>query len=222
MPDSGPQWSFEYAKTHNVPRHNPDQGFIHRVGDFAGPDALIAMVIGTRFLHQGTKSGQRWLHRFFSNNSVHSIIDLSDLVNDDVLFGSQSSTRLPACVITFSHRIPQDPHEIEYIAPRRYPGLDNRNEIIVTTSDIQRFSQSLINDGIFRWKTAFRGYPRDIRILYRLNQRHALDQVLDEVGIFTVLTGDEASPLEEANSKTPNASTNYPSFLARCPSTGSH
>lgn len=80
---------------------------------------------------------------------------------------------------------PRDPHEIEYIAPRRYPGLDNRNEIIVTTSDIQRFSQSLINDGIFRWKTAFRGYPRDIRILYRLNQRHALDQVLDEVGIFT-------------------------------------
>lgn len=109
MPDSGPQWSFEYVKTHNVPRHNPDQGFIHRVGDFAGPDALIAMVIGTRFLHQGTKSGQRWLHRFFSNNSVHSIIDLSDLVNDDVLFGSQSSTRLPACVITFSHRIPQGP-----------------------------------------------------------------------------------------------------------------
>ncbi len=184
-PDRAPQWGYEYVKAHNVPRRNPDQGFIHRVQDFAGPDALIAMVIGTRFLHQGTKSGRQWLQRFFSNNSVHSIIDLSDLVNDDVLFGSQSSTRLPACVITFAHSSPRDHHEIEYITPRRYAGVDNRNEIIVTTSDIQSFPQSLINDGIFRWKTAFRGYPRDLRILYRLNERPSLDQVLDEVGIST-------------------------------------
>lgn len=184
-PDSGPQWGLEYLKKHNVPRRNPDQGFMHRVGDFAGADALVAMVIGARFLHQGTKSGQRWLHRFFANNSIHSIIDLSDLVNDDVLFGSQTSTRLPACVISFSHGAPQEHHEIEYIAPRRYSGLDNRNEIVVTSSDIQSLPQSLINDGIFRWKTAFRGYPRDIRILYRLDQGHTLDQVLDQVGIST-------------------------------------
>lgn len=185
VPNNGRQWGFEYLRTHKVPRLNPDQGFIHRAGDFAGPDTTVTMVIGSRFLHTSSKSGELWRRRFFSNNSVHSIIDLSDLVNDKVLFGSQSSTRLPACVITFSRRIPPDHHEVEYIAPRRYPGLNNRNEIIVLTNDTQTFPQSLINDGTFKWKTAFRGYPRDIRLLYRLQKRPTLDQALDEVGIAT-------------------------------------
>ena len=183
--DNGHQWGLEYLRTHKVPRLNPDQGFLHRAGAFAGPDTTVTMVIGSRFLHTSSKSGELWRRRFFSNNSVHSIIDLSDLVNDKVLFGSQSSTRLPACVITFSHRIPLDHDEIEYIAPRRYPGLNNRNEIIVATNDTQTFPQSLINDGTFKWKTAFRGYPRDIRLLYRLRKRPTLDQTLKEVGILT-------------------------------------
>ena len=42
-----------------------------------------------------------------------------------------------------------------------------------------------MQDGSFRWKTAFRGSPRDIRLLYRLEGLKSLDLTLDEIGIKT-------------------------------------
>ena len=184
-PDAGTQWGFDYLREHKVPYRNPDQGFMHRARDFASPDSTITMVVGSRFLHQVSTSGRRWRESFFASNSVHSIADLSDLVKDRLLFGSKSSTRLPACVITFSPNPAGPDHETEYLVPKRYLGLSNRDEIIIFKKDTQTFPQQLTNDGTFRWKTAFRGYPRDIRLLYRLKPHPTLDHVLNEVGIRT-------------------------------------
>lgn len=182
---NGTQWGFKYLKDNKIPYRNPDQGFLWRARDFANLDATIAMVVGSRLLHLSTGPTKRWRERFFAENSVRSIVDFSDLVAEKVLFGSKSSTMLPACVIIFSPRKPHDNQDIEYLTPKRYPGVGQRDEIVLHSGDLQILPQSLTNDGVFRWKTAFRGRPRDIRILYRLSVNPTLDQVLDQAGIVS-------------------------------------
>ena len=55
----------------------------------------------------------------------------------------------------------------------------------MTSADIQYIPEGLVEDGRFRWKTAFRGSPRDIRLLYKLEDLKSLDLILDEIGIET-------------------------------------
>ena len=189
-PNEGIQWGLEYIRRHKVPDGKPDQAFLQRARDFANSESRIAMVIGSRFFHQVSAPGKRWRDEFFQTNSVETIVDLSDLVSEKLLFGMTSSTRLPASVVIFSPSQPYQQDNVQYIAPKWYPGVRNRDEILVSSADIQLIPKRLVKDHRFRWKTAFRGSPRDIRLLYELEDLKSLDLVLDEIGIKTgVLRG---------------------------------
>ena len=181
----GFQWGLRYVRQHNIPDRKPDQAFMWRARDFAGSRSRIAMVVGSRVLHQVSPTGKRWRDQFFETNTVHSIIDLSDLVNEGLLFGSESSTRLPASIIIFSPTPPDPTAELQYVAPKLYPGIRSRDEILLTSADVQILPQRLVREEPFRWKAVFRGTPRDIRLLYKLSTYKTLDVILNEVGSKT-------------------------------------
>ena len=186
FPNEGIQWGLEYIRRYKVPYRKPDQAFLQRASDFSTSESRIAMVIGSRFFHQISGPGKRWRDEFFRRNSVKTIVDLSDLVNEKLLFGLKSSTRLPASVVVFSPgQSGQQQGSVQYIAPKWYPGVRSRDELLVTSADIQYIPERLVEDSRFRWKTAFRGSPRDIRLLYKLEDLKSLDQILDEIGIKT-------------------------------------
>ena len=185
IPDEGIQWGLEYIRRHKVPDGKPDQAFLTRARDFANSESCIAMVIASRFFHQVSAPGKRWRDEFFQTNSVRTIVDLSDLVNEKLLFGLKSSTRLPASVVIFSPSQPDQQGDVQYIAPKWYLGVRNRDEVLVTSADIQYIPERLVHDPTFRWKTAFRGSPRDIRLVYKLEDLKSLDLILDEIGIET-------------------------------------
>ena len=186
FPNEGIQWGLEYIRRYKIPYGKPDQAFLQRASEFATSESCIAMVIGSRFLHQVSAPGKRWRDEFFQRNSVKTVVDLSDLVNEKLLFGLKSSTRLPASVVVFSPgQSDQQPGSVQYIAPKWYPGVRSRDELLVTSADIQYIPEGLVEDSHFRWKTAFRGSPRDIRLLYKLEDLKSLDLILDEIGIKT-------------------------------------
>ena len=185
FPNEGVQWGLEYIRGHKVPYRKPDQAFLQRTRDFANSESRIAMVISSRFFHQVSAPGKLWRDEFFQNNAVKTIVDLSDLVTEKLLFGVTSSARLPASVVIFSPVQPDQQDNVQYIAPKWYPGVRNRDEILVTSADIQFIPERLVQDRSFRWKTAFRGSPRDIRLLYKLEDLNSLDLILDEIGIET-------------------------------------
>ena len=186
FPNQGVQWGLEYIRRYKIPYGKPDQAFLQRARDFSNSESCIAMVIGSRFLHQVSGPGKRWRDEFFVRNSVKTIVDLSDLVTEKLLFGLQSSTRLPASMVIFSpEQSTQPPGDVQYIAPKWYPGVRRRDELRVASADVQYIPAALVGDARFRWKTAFRGSPRDIRLLYNLDDLKSLDVVLDEVGIET-------------------------------------
>ena len=143
------------------------------------------MVIASRFFHQVSAPGKRWREEYFRTNSVQTIVDLSDLANEKLLFGLKSSTQLPASVVVFSPSQPDQHGSVQYVAPKWYPGVRNRDELLVTSADIQYIPERLVQDSSFRWKAASRGSPRDIRLLYRLENLKSLDMTLDEIGIKT-------------------------------------
>ena len=186
FPDEGIQWGLQYVRRYKVPYGKPDQAFLQRASDFSTPESCIAMVIGSRFFHQISAPGKRWRDEFFQKNSVKTIVDLSDLVNEKLLFGLKSSTRLPASVVVFSPgQSDRQQGSVQYIAPKWYPGVRSRDELLVTSADIQYIPEALVEDDRFRWKTALRGSPRDIRLLYKLEDLKSLDLILDEIGIET-------------------------------------
>ena len=184
-PDIGFQWGLKYVKQHEIPDNKPDQAFMWRARDFSVRATKIAMVVGSRLLHQVSPTGEKWRNRFFENNTVHAIIDLSDLVNERLLFGSKSSTRLPASIVVFSPTRPEPNAELQYIAPKLYPGIRNRDEILLTSADFQILPQSLVREESFNWKAAYRGTPRDIRLLFHMSSFKTLEVILDEIGCTT-------------------------------------
>ena len=190
LPEEGIQWGLEYIRSHRVPDGKPDQAFLSRARDFANSETRIAMVIASRFFHQVSTLGKRWRDEFFHTNSVKTIVDLSDLVNEKLLFGSTSSTRLPASVVIYSPGRSESQDSVQYIAPKWYPAVRRRDEILLTSADIQFIPERLVQDRGFRWKSAFRGSPRDIRLLFKLDDLKSLDGILDEIGSETgVLRG---------------------------------
>ena len=179
------QWGLRYIRKHGIPDGKPDQAFMWRARDFASSESKIAMVVGSRFFHQVSPTGKRWRDQFFDTNAVHYVIDLSDLVSEKLLFGAKSSTRLPASVIVFSPGPPGPNGTLQYIAPKLYPGIRSRDEILLTSADLQVLPQSLVREKLFRWKPVFRGSPRDIRLLQGLSKLKTLDSILTEIGSKT-------------------------------------
>ena len=211
--DEGIQWGLEFIRRNKVPDGKPDQAFLHRVRDFSTSESRIAMVIASRFFHQISAPGRRWREEYFRTNYVQTIVDLSDLVNEKLLFGLKSSTRLPASVVVFSPGQPDQQGSVQYIAPKWYPGVRNRDELLVTSADIQYIPSRLVQDGSFRWKTAFRGSPRDIRLLYRLEELKSLDLILDEIGIKTGVSRGQGITLGKAEQRDASRFRGLP-FLA--------
>ena len=182
-PDERVQWGLKYVRRHRIPDGKPDQAFMRRARDFTSAKSRIAMVVGSRLFYQASPPGKRWRNRFFDSNTVHCIVDLSDLANERLLFGRDSPPRMPASVIIFSPRPPDFESSLQYMAPKRYPGVRSRDEILLTSADLQILPQRLVNEKSFQWKAAFRGTPRDIRLLYKLHTDKTLDLILNETGI---------------------------------------
>ena len=177
------QWGLDYVRHHSIPDGKPDQAFMQRSRDFVGSTSRIAMVVGRRLLHQQSGLGQKWRKQFFDSNTVLTLVDLSDLVNAGLLFGSANSPRLPACIVVFTPRLPESTSKFTYLAPKRYSGLRSRDEILLNSSDIKQLPQDLARDNSFHWNAALRGTPRDIRLLFKLGGLQTLDALLSNVGI---------------------------------------
>jgi len=116
--EHGRQWGLEYCRRKTVPDCKPDQGFLLRVRDFVNPTTMIGMVIGSRLFYQESDKGHRWLRTFLHENTVSSVVNLSDLVSEDMLFSGESSTRLPASVLLFSVSHPSDDNVVLYVTPK--------------------------------------------------------------------------------------------------------
>lgn len=189
-PQSGERWGLKYCEEQGVPDNKIDQAFMWRARDFAKPETRIALIAGSRLLYQASDKGQRWRREFLKSNRIAQAVNLSDLVQENLLFGGRStatrrsSTRMPASVFIFSCTEPSSDHLIRYIAPKWYPGIRGRDELIISTKDIQLLPQELLRDHDFLWKTAFRGTPRDFQFVRRLQEYQSLDKVLLNLGIL--------------------------------------
>ncbi len=177
------QWDLEYCQQENIPDNKPDQAFMWRSRDFSNKDSTIALVVGSRLFHQSSLKGERWRKKFMQNNTLHCVVNLSDLASEKLLFGKMSSAGLPASVVIYSSKKPDSSSLLQYITPKWYPGIRKRDEIVISGNDIQALSQDLLQNYSFLWKSAFRGTPRDFRLLSRTQELPTLDRVLLEAGI---------------------------------------
>ena len=177
------EWGIEYCRRHEVPNNKPDQAFAWRAREFCGPETRVALVIGSRLLYQGSAKGERWRRRFLEANQLLHVVNLSDLRKENLLFGRGSSTLQPASVVTFCSRPPDSHTSVLHVAPKWYPGIRQRDELVINSVDIQEIPQNLFQEYQFIWKTAFRGTPRDFRLLQRLHLFPTLDDVLSQANV---------------------------------------
>jgi len=188
-PNSGLQWGLQYCNLENIPDNKADQAYMWRARDFSNPKTRIAFIVASRLLYQASPTAERWRKKFLENNTVDHVVNLSDLVNENLLFGQRSSTersstRLPASIVLYSRQKPGADNLVRYIVPKWYPGIRNRNEILISGKDIQLLPQKLLTENAFLWKTAFRGTPRDFKLLRKLLDFSTLDQILLDANIL--------------------------------------
>jgi len=175
------QWGIEYCRQEGIPDNKPDQAFMWRARTFLNsqnPEARVAFVVSSRIFYQTSTTAESWREKFLANNTINQVVNLSDLSSENILFGRQSSAGLPASVIIFSPKEPKIGHVLSYITPKWYSGIRKRDEILITSADLQVLSQDLLRRTPFLWKTAFWGTPRDFRLVERLCTFPTLEQVL--------------------------------------------
>ena len=187
-PGTGKQWGLEYTTIHHVPDRKPDQGFLLRARDFTSASTTIAMITASRLFHQTSSTGRQWRTKFFETNTLQIIVDLSDLVTETLLFGGGKSTRLAASVLIFSPQPPNADSSFQHIAPKWYPGVRRRNELIVTSADVRYLLQEEATRASFWWKSVSYGLPRDRRLLDRLSKCWTLAHILDRMEIRSGVT----------------------------------
>ncbi|MHB8084417.1 MAG: Eco57I restriction-modification methylase domain-containing protein [Dehalococcoidia bacterium] len=179
-------WALEYCERENIPDNKPDQAFMWRARSFidtADSNAKIAFVISSRLFYQTSTKAKPWRDRFLSSNTVVEVVNLSDLSSEHILFGRGSSAGLPASVVVFTPREPKTGGEIVYITPKWYAGIHTRDEIVITSGDIQALPQNLLKENPFLWKTAYWGTPRDFRLIKRLLSYPSMGKVLLNAGV---------------------------------------
>ena len=144
----------------------------------SGLGTRVTLVVGSRLFFQRSPKAERWRRRFLEANQVVHVVNLSDLRKESLLFGRGSSTSQPASVITFCPQPPDSRATVLHVAPKWYPGIRQREELVINSVDIQEIPQALLQEYRFLWKTAFRGTPRDFRLLQRLSSFPTLEEVL--------------------------------------------
>ena len=177
------KWGVEYCQLNEIPDNKPDQAFAWRAREFSSAETRIALVVGSRLLYQGSPKAERWRRKFLASNQILHVVNLSDLRKEKLLFGSGSSTSQPASVVTFSPRSPDAHTTVLHVAPKWYPGIRQRDELVINSVDIQNIPQNLFQDYRFLWKTAFRGTPRDFRFLQRLHSFPTLEDILSDANV---------------------------------------
>lgn len=180
------EWGIDYCQQEDIPDNKPDQAFMWRARAFldpANPDARVAFVVSSRLLYQTSTTAELWRDKFLANNTISNVVNLSDLSSENILFGRESSAGLPASVVIFSPKMPEPGTSLVYITPKWYPGIRKRDEILITSVDIQILPQNLLRENKFLWKTSFWGTPRDFRLIQRLSSFPTLKQVLSNVNI---------------------------------------
>jgi len=194
-PEKGRQWGLEYCKQHQIPDRKPDQAFMLRVKDFAKADTQVALIVASRiFYQQAGIEGETWLELFLKRFTVQTVINLSDLVDENILFGEnrikdsegkwkRKTVKMPASVILYRPIAPTENSYITYISPKWYEEAKRRGEIVISPSDINTISLKFLYENQFLWKTAFRGSQRDFRLLQRLAHLPSLEETLENIGI---------------------------------------
>ena len=177
------QWGIEYCQRNEVPDNKPDQAFAWRAREFCRPETKVALVVGSRLFFQSSPKAERWRKKFLEANQIIHVVNLTDLRKENLLFGRGSSTSQPASVITFCPRRPDSHANVLHVAPKWYPGIRQRDELVINSVDIQRIPQALFQEYQFLWKTAFRGTPRDFRLLQRLQSFPTLEDVLLQANV---------------------------------------
>ena len=178
------EWGVEYCRRNEIPDNKPDQAFAWRAREFCGSETRIALVMGSRLFFQRSPKAARWRRKFLEANQVIHVVNLSDLRKENLLFGKGSSTLQPASVVTFCPRPPDShPTTVLHVAPKWYPGIRQRDELVINSVDIQEIPQALFQEYGFLWKIAFRGTPRDFRFLQRLHSFPTLEEVLRDANV---------------------------------------
>ena len=198
------QWGIEFCQNNEVPDNKPDQAFAWRAREFCGTETKVALVIGSRLFFQRSPKAERWRKKFFEANQLIHVVNLTDFRNEHLLFGRGSSTSQPASVITFCPRPPDSHTTVLHVAPKWYPGIRQRDELVINSVDIQGIPQALFQEHRFLWKTAFRGTPRDFRFLQRLHSFPTLEGVLLQAEVRKGL--DRSYGLTFGNNPTKDAS----------------
>ncbi len=180
-PDNGRQWGLDYCTLHNIPDKKPDQAFLIRSQDFAHPATTIAFIVCSRLFYQ--QEDPQWLHDFLSHTTVDVVVNLSDLVGESILFGGNASTRLPASILFFKATAPSEDAQLLYLTPKWYPESARSDEIKITAKDIGYLPQTLVREQPFLWKSAFRGSPRDYRLLNKLEKLSSFGNILIKAGL---------------------------------------
>ena len=185
LPENRPvrRWGLEYCQRNEIAHNKPDQAFAWRAREFSSPTTRIVLVVGSRLLYQGSEKGERWRARFLGTNKLFHVVNLSDLRKENLLFGRGSSTSQPALVVAFSPTPPDSHTTVLHVAPKWYPGIRQRDELVISSVDIQELPQDLLRQYPFLWKTAFRGTPRDFRLLQRLSALPKLADVIKDANI---------------------------------------
>ena len=177
------RWGLEYCQRNAIPHNKPDQAFAWRAREFSSSETRVVLVVGSRLLYQGSDKGERWRIKFLETNKLFHVVNLSDLRKENLLFGRGSSTSQPALVVTFSPTPPDSQTTVLHVAPKWYPGIRQRDELVINSVDMQEIPQDLLRQYPFLWKTAFRGTPRDFRFLQRLSSFPTLADVLKNANV---------------------------------------
>jgi len=184
-PESGRQWTLEYIEKNFIPSNNPDQAIMIRVRDFAHSKTGIVFIVCSRIFYQQSSSDKEefWLNSFLNSNKVYMVINLSDLVNEKILFGGKKNPTLPGSVIFYNPIYSDEQSTVLYVCPKWYPSIAKREEIIIHPSDVQILSLSLLKSYPKLWKIAFRGSQSDFGLIRKLSKNPSLKNILHQIGI---------------------------------------
>ncbi|MBN1186825.1 MAG: N-6 DNA methylase [Bacteroidales bacterium] len=182
-----PPWkmgSLEETVKKYISKHNlPEQimcAYLDKMSSIA-PREKIALVSTAKVLFNTMDVYEIFRKRFFKDNSVEAIINLS--VIRDVIF---KNAKAPAAVIIYRSRESENndtqKDHIIYCIPKSVKTIKNRQIIIIDASEIKYIPLHEITKNNSRiFKIAMWGNLRDMKLIERIKKIKSIDETIDKL-----------------------------------------